>query len=271
MRVTEGYQGVMETVYVFTLERSLERKDLNLVQRHLLSKWSQHACSKSSRLRGLGALCDRAPVVGRENSAGYGRWWWLTVMVTAVKRETGVSGTFLQLNLKDLEHSLGTGRLSGIVKRQLLMTGDTVSSLAAGINWASFYPFAMDVRWLLFFFNFPLLIFLLLLPLTVECLFIYFLFKLLRGKNFIAATDHFLSGGSFCTRLPHSTQPACRHSCSWGRSLLPWPISWRMIGDRVSHGTTWWTVVQEPPRAALLSWPVSPNTFRRSLWASQVF
>ena len=39
----------------------------------------------------------------------------LTVTVTAVKRETGVSGTFLTLNLKDLEYSLGTGRLSGIV------------------------------------------------------------------------------------------------------------------------------------------------------------
>ena len=40
----------------------------------------------------------------------------VTVTVTAVKRETGVSGTFLKLNLKDLEYSLGTGRLSGIVR-----------------------------------------------------------------------------------------------------------------------------------------------------------
>lgn len=252
MRVTEGYQGVMETVYVFTLERSLERKDLNLVQQHLLSKWSQRGFSKSSRLRGLGALCVRAPVVGRENSAGYGRWWWLTVMVTAVKRETGVSGTFLQLNLKDLEHSLGTGRLSGIVR------GSSWWQVTLLVPWeqelTELHSTPLPWMWggYSFCFNSPLLIFLLLLPLTAECLFIYFSFKVLRGKNVIVATYHFLSGGSFCTRLPHSTQPACRHSCSWGRCLLPWPISWWMIGERVSHGTTWWIVVQEPPRDALL-------------------
>lgn len=53
-------------------------------------------------------------------------------MVNVGIREKGVSGLFLQPNLKDLEHSLGTGRLD--CNRQLQRTGDIVSFPVAGIN-----------------------------------------------------------------------------------------------------------------------------------------
>lgn len=88
---------------------------MSLIKLYSPLKRSQRACSRSSQLRCLGALCVRASLIGRKNNAGYHKWWCLIVMVTVGIRDKGVSGIFLQLNLKDLEHSLGARRLSGIV------------------------------------------------------------------------------------------------------------------------------------------------------------
>ena len=147
--------------------------------------------------------------IGRQTLDHWATREAVTVTVTAVKRQTGVSGTFLKLNLKDLEYSLGTGRLSGIVRGSswwqmtplVPQQQELIKLHSCPLPW-------MPVAYLFFFFFFfslPLLIFLLLLLLTVPRLFIHFSFKILKGTTVIIATDCFLFEGSFYTRPPYWT------------------------------------------------------------------
>lgn len=106
MKETKGYQGVMETMYISTLERSVEMKGSESGPTALTVQMEPTCLSQELT----------APLVGRKSNAGYFKWWWLIVMITVRIKEKLISGIFLRLNLKDLEHSLGSRRPSGIVR-----------------------------------------------------------------------------------------------------------------------------------------------------------
>ena len=89
------------------------------------------------------------------------------MVVTVAIREKGVSGIFSQLNLKDLEQSLGTGRLSGTVKGN--SKGQATLLVSQQQELIELHSCALP--WMpagcSFCFSLTLLIFLVLFPLTI--------------------------------------------------------------------------------------------------------
>lgn len=175
-RGTGGYQGVMDTTYAYFRTRKVNGNGKAWIWSNCT--YCPHGATRVPAPEAHSSEASELWVLGlrwleeRTRQVTYLKWWCVVVMASVGIRDKGVSGIFLQLNLRIWSR---VWEPEGCLDchRQLRSPGDIAGFTAAGINWVSFFCFAVNVSWLLFMFELHF-ISLLLLTWTMECLHVVF-------------------------------------------------------------------------------------------------